>query len=238
MTTAGPQADPLSVLREYRQLAPWNLHDLAQVASAILEASSIRPINAAASARPNQRTIRFYVTRGLVTPPDGRGTAATYTYRHLLQVLGIKLRQMEGATLAELAVELGQIAGDALERRVAAALGPTLPTPNLLLLDDPDRPALGRAGRVLRRRLTAGSARHLAEEPTAAVRSTWHRIPISQGIELHVKVDHPFARLNSHQAQLAEAVRLAIGPILSQSGTPHADVASGLGRNANPRAQD
>jgi DNA-binding transcriptional MerR regulator len=224
MTTAGSQSDPLAVLREYRQLAPWNLHDLAQVASAILEASSIRPINTAASARPNQRTIRFYVTRGLVTPPDGRGTAATYTYRHLLQVLGIKLRQMEGATLAEIAVELGQTTGDILERRVAAALGPTLPTPTLLPLGDPDRPALGRAGRVLQNRLTAGSSRHLTEEPTAAVRSTWHRIPISRGIELHVKADHPIARLNSHQAQLAEAVRLAIGPIVGPSNTSHADV--------------
>jgi DNA-binding transcriptional MerR regulator len=238
MTTAGSQSDPLSVLREYRQLAPWNLHDLAQVASAILDASSIRPINAAARAHPNQRTIRFYVTRGLVTPPDGRGTAATYTYRHLLQVLGIKLRQMEGATLAEITVELGQTTGDVLERRVAAALGPTLPRPTLLPVGDPDRPALGRAGRVLQNRLTAGSPRDLAEEPTAAVRSTWHRIPISQGIELHVKVDHPFARLASHQAQLAEAVRLAIGPIVSRSSKSHADVESGFGRNALPRPQD
>jgi hypothetical protein len=49
---------------------------------------------------------------------------------------------MEGATLAEIAVELGQTTGDILERRVAAALGPTLPTPTLLPLGDPDRPAL------------------------------------------------------------------------------------------------
>ena len=36
-----------------------------------------------------------------VAPPalDKRGTAAVYSYRHLLQVLAIKLRQMEGATL-------------------------------------------------------------------------------------------------------------------------------------------
>ncbi len=238
MTTVNPQSDPLAVLREYRQLAPWNLHDLAQVASAILDASSIRPINAAASARPNQRTIRFYVTRGLVPPPDGRGTAATYTYRHLLQVLGIKLRQMEGATLAEIAVELGQTTGDVLERRVAAALGLSLPTPTLLPLGDPDRPALGRAGRILRSRVTASSSRYLAEEPTAAARSTWHRIPISQGIELHVRIDHPFARLSTDQARLAEAVRSAIGPIVRHSSTSRVDVESGFGQNTDSRPQD
>ena len=61
---------------------------------------------AAARALPGERTIRFYVARGLVSPPEGRGTAATYGYRHLLQVLAIKLRQMEGATLDSLGKEL------------------------------------------------------------------------------------------------------------------------------------
>ena len=104
MTAPSPgDHDPLYTLRQYRQLAPWNLRDLASLAGAILESSGVRPLNAAASSRPNERTIRFYVTRGLVTSPDGRGTAATYGYRHLLQVLSIKLWQMEGATLASIA---------------------------------------------------------------------------------------------------------------------------------------
>src|SRR5437764_15465638 len=81
-------------------LAPWNLRDLAALVGAILDASAITPINAAARAQPSERTIRFYVTKGLVSPPEGRGTAATYSYRHFLQLLWIKLRQMEGATLA------------------------------------------------------------------------------------------------------------------------------------------
>jgi len=131
-------SDPLLVLREYRQLAPWGLRDLATVAGAILDASGIRPINAAACAHPNERTIRFYVTRGLVTPPDGRGTAATYSYRHLLQVLAIKLRQMEGATLATITKELAELTGDVLERRVASSLGPGVPAPGRLPLTGHD----------------------------------------------------------------------------------------------------
>ena len=79
--------EPIAVLREYRTLAPWSLRDLAAVAAAVLEASDVVPLNAAARARPTERTIRFYVTRGLVSPPEGRGTAAVYGYRHLLQVL-------------------------------------------------------------------------------------------------------------------------------------------------------
>ena len=97
--------DPLGTLRQYAALAPWSLRDLASLAGAILEASATFPVNATARQLPTERTIRFYVTRKLVSPPEGRGTAATYGYRHLLQVLAIKLQQMEGATLETLGRE-------------------------------------------------------------------------------------------------------------------------------------
>ena len=122
MPHAAPK-DPLLVLRQYSQFAPWNLHDLAAVAGALLEASGVRPTNAAARARPSDRTIRYYVARGLMGPPEGRGTAATYSYPHLLQILLIKLRQMEGAQLSQIAQELEGQTGDVIERRVALALG-------------------------------------------------------------------------------------------------------------------
>ena len=121
-TPAAPR-DPLAILREYRALAPWGLRDLAAVAGGILDASGVVPINAAARARPSERTIRFYVAQGLVSPPEGRGTAAIYTYRHLLQVLGIKLRQMDGATLEAIVKEFAGMTGDTIERRVASSLG-------------------------------------------------------------------------------------------------------------------
>jgi DNA-binding transcriptional MerR regulator len=206
--------DPLLNLREYRRLAPWNLRDLATLGGAILDASGVRPINAAASAHPSERTIRFYVTRSLVTPPEGRGTAATFSYRHLLQVLAIKLRQMEGATLAEIEAELAETAGDALERRVAAALGPNLPAPGQLPLTGQDTPPRGRAGQALRALAPQG------EEPGDARRvSAWHRVWVGDGIELHLREDHPLIR-GRMEVQTADAVRLAIGRITSQLRSP------------------
>src|SRR6185503_1481318 len=60
--TAGPPLtappDPLATLREYRSLAPWGLRDLAALAAGILDASGVVPVNAAARARPSERTIR------------------------------------------------------------------------------------------------------------------------------------------------------------------------------------
>src|SRR2546425_5221227 len=132
--TGAPQHEPLHVLREYRSLAPWNLRDLAVLVGAVLDASAVTPINPAARAQPSERTIRFYVTKGLVSPPEGRGTAATYSYRHFLQLLWIKLRQMEGATLATITKEMQDQTGDVLERRAAQALGASLPAPDRLPL--------------------------------------------------------------------------------------------------------
>lgn len=219
MGTGGMRtSDPLSVLREYRQLAPWNLRDLATLAGAVLDASGIRPINAAASARPNERTIRFYVTRGLVMPPEGRGTAAIYAYRHLLQVLCIKLRQMEGVTLAAIAAELEEITGDVLERRVAAALGDSLPPPDRLPLRDDEAAPRGRSGRLFRAPAPGAETRDApadaGSEPPRP--TTWWRIPISPGVELQLHVDHPLARARERSAELTDAVRLALSRVLAR----------------------
>lgn len=210
----GSTKDALLVLREYREFAPWNLHDLTAVTGALLEASGVRPTNAAAAVRPTDRTIRYYVTRGIVSPPDGRGTSATYTYRHLLQVLSIKLRQMEGAPLSRIAEELEEQAGDIVERRVAAALGDSLAPPSLLLLRDPDA-VRGRAGQAIHswtQQPTAGPSAPDAGEPAGATK--WHRIPVVQGMELHVHEDHPVAKHVGRADDIADAVRLAVNRIL------------------------
>jgi len=212
--TAGPAgavSDPLLVLREYRQLAPWNLRDLATVTAAILETSAVRPINAAASPHPTERTIRFYVTRGMVAAPDGRGTAAVYSYRHMLQVLAIKLRQMEGGTLTSIAQEMSQLTGDMLERRVAAALGTGLPSPERLPLTGREAPARGRVARALR---TWRPQVDAVAAPDPVATTAWHRIPVARGLELHVHQDHPLARY-AGRSDIADAVRSAVGRVLA-----------------------
>src|SRR3989441_7303212 len=194
------QTDPLHVLREYRNLAPWNLRDLAALVGAVLDASAITPINAAARAQPTERTIRSYVTKGLVSPPEGRGTAATYSYRHFLQLLWIKLRQMEGTTLAAIIKEMRDQTGDVLERRAAQALGASLPGPDRLALKSKGTPPRGKSGRAL----TAWLARDAERDPESP--SSWHRIPVGRGVELHVETAHPLARLGPDGAAGAEGV--------------------------------
>ncbi len=203
-----PSTDPLGTLREYRALAPWGLRDLSAVAGAILEASAVVPINAAAAARPSERTIRFYVMRGLVSPPDGRGTAAVYSYRHLLQVLAVKLRQMEGATLETIAREAAGFTGDVVERRVALALGASLVPPSgLRLLQDPGT-GRGRVGRALQGWFTA------PERTDAASASRCRRIPVAAGVEVLMDEQHPILRMGADADAIAETVRRALAAMM------------------------
>jgi MerR HTH family regulatory protein len=202
LTLSAP-AEPLAVLREYRNLAPWGLRDLAALSAGILDASGVVPVNAAARARPSERTIRFYVARGLVSPPDGRGTAAVYSYRHLLQVLAIKLRQMEGATLETMAREFAGLTGDLIERRVATALGPALPRPDRLPLLQSPGTGRGRVGRAVLGWLAP-------VEGATAAGSICRRIPVAPGIEVLIDEQHPAIRLNGDVAAIAEAFRQAL----------------------------
>lgn len=200
--------DALQMLRAYHALAPWSLRDLAALAGTLLEASGIVPVNIAARARPSERTIRFYVMKGLVDPPEGRGTAAVYRYRHLLQVLGIKLRQMDGASLDALAREFNGMTGDVLERRVASTLGPSLPGPEELGALEVLLPARGRSARALRAR----NAEPAEAAPGAApVRSTLlRRITIAPGAELVLEAAHPLFRHVSSEDAIARAVASAL----------------------------
>jgi hypothetical protein len=201
--SAAPPSDPLTTLREYRALAPWGLRDLAALAGGILDASGVVPVNAAARARPSERTIRFYVARGLVSPPDGRGTAAVYSYRHLLQVLAIKLRQMEGATLESMVKEFATLTGDLIERRAASALGSGLPPPGHLPLLRTPGTGRGRVGRAVLAWLAP-------VEGMSAASSTCRRIAVAPGVEVLIDEQHPALRLNGDTANIAEALRHAL----------------------------
>jgi hypothetical protein len=206
-------ADALTTLRQYAALAPWSLRDLSALAGAILEASSVYPVNAASSARPSERTIRFYVTRKLVSPPEGRGTAATYGYRHLLQVVAIKLQQMEGATLETLVRELAGLPGDVVERRVAAALGSRLPPPEQLPLTVPEGAPRGKVGRALQAWATAAEQ---AAPARRGVGQLLRRISLGPGAELLVDERHPLYDTVADD-QVAEAIRRALDGLPSRS---------------------
>jgi DNA-binding transcriptional MerR regulator len=93
--------------------------ELAQTAAAAVAAADVRGANRRVTDLPDERTIRWYSTIGLLDRPTGnRGRTALYGERHILQLVAIKRRQAEGRTLAEIQAELVG-ATDRTLRRIA-----------------------------------------------------------------------------------------------------------------------
>ncbi|MEV6411509.1 MerR family transcriptional regulator [Kribbella sp. NPDC051718] len=106
----------------------WTLGELAERVEAALadypgQANGrVRPV-------PDQRTIRWYTTTGLVDrPAEMRGRTALYNRRHLLQLVAIKRRQSQGRTIAQIQSELAGATTQSLEP-IAALPTPLPPTP-------------------------------------------------------------------------------------------------------------
>ncbi len=173
---------PLALLRAHARHAPWNARGLAAHVTALVDAAGMRPTNASARAAPSARAVRFYVSNGLLDRPEGTGTAAIYNYRHLLQLLAIKIRQREGQTLEVIKREMRETTGDLLERRIAQSLAPALGA---------------RADAVVAHQDDQGAV-------------AWRRVLVADGIEIHVRDDSPASSEDAIVA-MREAVRAALG---------------------------
>jgi DNA-binding transcriptional MerR regulator len=80
----------------------FTLQELVAEASARLAALP-PPRNGQVRAVPDDRTIRYYATLGLLDRPAAmRGRTALYSVRHLAQVVAIKRMQSAGKSLAEI----------------------------------------------------------------------------------------------------------------------------------------
>ena len=49
--------------------------------------------------------------------------------------------------------------------------------------------------------------------------SSWRRIPVGRGLELHIEATHPLARLGPDDTALAEAIRQAVAKLMPHAGT-------------------
>jgi hypothetical protein len=174
---------PLAQLRAHARFAPWNARGLASHVSGLVDAVGVKPTNASARATPSARAVRFYVANRLMDRPEGVGTSATYSYRHFLQLLAIKIRQREGLNLESIRTEMRETTGDALERRIAQWLS-----------------------------LALSTGVHAAAKADGDGVHSWHRIAVADGVELHVRDDSAAAR-ESAVVAMREALRSALGRV-------------------------
>ena len=165
------------------------------------------------------RTIRYYVTQGLLPGPLGAGPRSAYTYEHLARLGAIRVLKARYLPLAEIGRRLaGMSAGDvealaaapAQDELVEAVGRPLGATGSALAQPAGERSVAARADRGGRlglpsarpelRRGTASSA------PVPEVGSNlWRRVLLAPGVELSFQLSGDAAR----DAAIAELVEQA-----------------------------
>lgn len=73
----------------------------------------------------NARTIRYYISEGMLTPAHGRGPSATYDKDHLLRLRMIKELKEQFLPLDTIKQRLADLSTEDLEAHFAIQTGPT-----------------------------------------------------------------------------------------------------------------
>lgn len=168
---------------------------LAGEAAKILSESGLAQERGTVTEVPDERTVRYYLTEGLVSPAeDKQGTASVFGYRHLLQLLVVKKLQAEhlpirkirdlvdGRTERELERLLGTEGGAPVKKNEA------LSYLEQLLTKSPTAPQSSPMPQARRRAAAIESLAQSApqsQSPSAGT-GTWSRIELEPGLELHV----------------------------------------------------
>ncbi len=141
--------------------------------------------------RINERTLRYYISRGLVDRPVGKkATAALYGYRHLLQILALKRLQAAYLPVRRISEILPAQDNPGLldivtgEKTEGFAPGPgtrgprewTPASERETALGEPTPPAFGWDGN---------------DDETAVFMAdqTWHRFILAEGMEVSIRAD-------------------------------------------------
>lgn len=185
-----------SMLEKVRNERYVGVAGLAVEAAKILAESGLAQGRGTVSEVPDERTVRYYLTEGLVSPAEEKqGTASVFSYRHLLQLLVVKKLQSEhlpirkirdlvlGRTERELERLLGtEGSGVAAKNEALSYLEKLLMNPAPLSSPAPQTLPQAQSLESL-----ASPAPLATQSSTAGLSGgTWSRIELEPGLELHV----------------------------------------------------
>lgn len=200
---------PVKSFHKYRGRKDFSIGSLIRAVRVILPDLVGRQIRYKVTDMPTERTIRYYISMGLVDQPSGRrGTAGLYGYRHLLQIVVVKYLQSQYLPLRKIRSVLKNRSNRELEQlipygkssRAAAvakrgesdSLPPETDVAGGLRLPRPS-PGIG-TGREDHRGVFPGE-------------ETWRRFVIASGLELHLRED----RIPPHAEELKSWEKSLLG---------------------------
>ncbi|HYP53641.1 MAG TPA: MerR family transcriptional regulator, partial [Pyrinomonadaceae bacterium] len=205
--------------------------ELAQEAARILAVGGPVQGRGTVSELPDERTVRYYLSEGLLSPAaEKQGTASVFGYAHLLQLLVIKKLQAKHLPIRA----IRELVGGRSERQLERLLG-----------GDPDgRARSGDKNEALRYLETLvrkpppvpppPAPRRAAASPNArddetppplpaaalaapAARDTWSRVEIEPGLEVHVSSSY---RPPGGRKGVLRLVRLFVEAVKRLTGNP------------------
>ena len=95
----------------------WTLEQLCSMAERVLEMAGVTSESGRIRSTPDERTLRYYTTLGLLSRPAAfRGRTALYQRHHLAQIVALKRLQAGGLPLSEVQVQLTGLTPAELER--------------------------------------------------------------------------------------------------------------------------
>lgn len=191
---------PLEKIRSRKYIG---VVELAKQAASILAEIGTTQDRGTVSEMPDERTLRYYLAEGLLSPAaEKQGTASVFGYGHLLQLLVVKKLQSEhlpirkikelvgGRTERELERLLGldsragakSEAHSYLEKLLTRSTSPAAAPPS------PPRNLNFAAPADAATRPTPDLAAQRQAAPTSP--ATWERVEIEPGLELHLRGDY------------------------------------------------
>ena len=195
-------------LQEYRGRTDMRMDDLVRAAAETLPYIAPHQERPTVSRMPDARSVRYYMSQGILNKPHQyQGGAALFGYKHLLQLLAVKMLQAQYLPLKRIKSLIAEATSKDLERILRTGSGAS----EFLGLRDPT--GVGALASVSRRRAWLESrarapdpAEFLGEIGNLCLRSLhlgsiassreieepvlkWERHLLAPGLEVHVRED-------------------------------------------------
>ena len=205
------------ILEKERGKKYVGLPEFARVSEGILAELGIEQQRGTVSLVPDERTIRYYMSEGLIQPTDEKqGTASVFGYLHLLQLVTIKKLQAEHLPIRK----IRELAAGKDEQQLESLLGLTSadgvkhsPSEAKRYLESLLTPSISLTGppplhlASVKQSYSAPSA---PQAPQSEQTASWQRVEIEPGLELHSRSDYAPPATNARSKGLAERIRNAI----------------------------
>lgn len=199
------------VIEQYSSRNDFRIEELLEIANDLIEDIAPSQPSDRVSKSLTERTLRYYISKGLVDKPSGKeGVSALYEYRHLLQILAVKRLQASFLPVKTIEDMLTGLDSGALLKIIMepgvdvkkAPLNDAMAFLDSLAGSSRSSRFSSRSHGSVARKSRRDSSRLLSRGKKGTDHEAWNRYPLADGLELHVR------RGKGARFDVAEIVRM------------------------------